>query len=457
MKKKSVVWIIIGIVIVALLGAIALILYNNTNIGASKPASGISTTEAPKNDTGIMVDNSSISFANMKIDNKELNLTDDQIAVLKYFDNDYFCPIFSDYDGLQKLPDVYKGAQVNMGISYIAKVLKSTDEEYEVLCQMVGGSEEIIPIDNTYFVVKGKQITKRLTQGDAVKVYGRYESIDTYNVDGTSYTLPTIKAFYTCDWQDARFNQDTIYRVAKSIFGDNIKISKSEDVWGSYKITLDNQSNENFKSFNMSDQEGSITDSRNDEWERSIRITGDLQNYIMTAYNSDTKILYLDYYNRDLKKLWGREFSNVTTFPMDYSSEKIVIAVNNDLYVINTKNGEDIIKPSFVGEKKNVLMTENGVLLIGSKKEDMVMMVDNKGKISWSFNTQLDIGDAGLQGGIQTVNDNYVFIYSASQEVDNTDDPYWDGETEKQYNCYVVFDKDGNKLLDEKTEIKYSY
>lgn len=110
---------------------------------------------------------------------------------------------------------------------------------------------------------------------------------------------------------------------------------------------------------------------------------------------------------------------------MDYSSEKIVIAVNNDLYVINTKNGEDIIKPSFVGEKKNVLMTENGVLLIGSKKEDMVMMVDNKGKISWSFNTQLDIGDAGLQGGIQTVNDNYVFIYSASQEVDNTDDPYW--------------------------------
>ena len=455
MKKKSAVWIVIGIVIVALLGAIALILLNG-NMGKSKSDSVVGTTEAPKNSTGIMVDNSSISFANMKIDNKKLDLSDDQIAVLKYFDNDYFCPIFCDYDGLQKLPDVYKGAQVNMGVSYIAKVLKSTDEEYEVLCQMVGGSEEIVPIDNTYFVVKGQQITKRLTQGDAVKVYGRYESIDTYDVDGTSYTLPTIRAFYTCDWQDARFDQDTIYKVAKSIFGDDIKISKPEDAWGSYKITLDNQSNENFKSFNMSGQEGSITDTRNDEWERSIRITGDLQNYIITAYNSDTKMLYLDYYNRDLKKLWSREFSNVTTFPMDYSSEKIVIAVDNDLYIINTKNGEDIIKPSFVGEKMTVLMTESGVLLVGNKKEDMVMMVDNKGKISWTFNTQFDISDEGLQGGIQTVNDNYVFIYKASEEGDNTDDPYWDGEEVKYYNCYVVFDKDGNKLLDEKTEIKYS-
>ena len=142
---------------------------------------------------------------------------------------------------------------------------------------------------------------------------------------------------------------------------------------------------------------------------------------------------------------------------MDYSSEKIVMVVDNDLYIINTKNGKDIVKPSFVGEKMTVLMTENGTLLIGNKKEDMVMMVDNKGKISWTFDTQLDVSDEGLQGGIQTVNNNYVFIYSAKQEVENTDDPYWDGDYEKNYSCYVVFDKNGNKLLDEKTEKNYSY
>lgn len=320
MKKKSVALIVAGIVIVVILGVIALLLFK-INTGGTNAVANI-TTEAPKNDTGITVENSSISFANMKIDNKKLNLTDEQIAVLKYFDNDYFCPTFCDYDGLQKFPDVYKGAQVNMGTTYVTKILKSTDEEYEALCQMTGGSEEVIPLDNTYFVVKGKQTSKRLTQGDAVIVYGRYESIDTYDVDGISYTLPTINAFYTCDWQ-ARFDQDTIYKVAKSIFGNDIKISKSEDTWGCYKITLDNQSNENFKSFDMSNQEGKITDSRQDEWERSIRITGDLQNYIITAYNNDTKILYLDFYNRDLKKIWGREFENVTTFPMDYSSVKL--------------------------------------------------------------------------------------------------------------------------------------
>ena len=455
MKKKSVVLIVVGIVIALLLGVIALLLFK-MNTAQPNPANSVTATQAPKNDTGITVDNSSISFANMKIDNKKLKLSDDQVAVLKYFDNNYFCPLFCEYDGLLKLPDVYKGAQVDMA-GYITKILKSTDTEYEALCIMLAGSEEVAPVDNTYFVVKGQQTTKRLAQGDAVSVYGRYESIDTYNVDGTSYTLPTIKAFYTCDCRQARFDKDTIYKVAKSIFGNDIKISKSEDVWGSYKITLDNQSNENFKSFNMSDQEGSITDSRNDEWERSIRITGDLQNYIITAYNYDTEILYLDFYNRELKKVWGREFSDVTTFPMDYSSDKIEMVVDNDLYIINTQNGEDMIKPTFVGEKMTVLMTENGTLLIGDKKQDMVMMVDNKGKISWTFDTQFDISYAGLQGGIQTVNDNYVFIYAASEEVDGSDDPYWDGEDSKNYDCYVVFDKDGNKLLEEKTEMKYDY
>ena len=45
---------------------------------------------------------------------------------------------------------------------------------------------------------------------------------------------------------------------------------------------------------------------------------------------------------------------------MDYTSKRIAIAVDNDLYIIDTATGKDLIKPAFVGEKIDVMITESG-------------------------------------------------------------------------------------------------
>ena len=131
-----------------------------------------------------------------------------------------------------------------------------------------------------------------------------------------------------------------------------------------------------------------------------------------------------------------------------------------DLYVINTKDGKDKIEPTFVGEKVRVIMADDGAILISKTKKDLVTKVDKKGKIVWSIDAKYSIlnnsDDAYYDSannninGLQVINGNYVLSY-------NGDDG--SQKDENEYNlgvgtCYLVFDKDGNIILEELEEKK---
>lgn len=464
MKKKAIISAVAGVIIV-LVGIIVFLLVKGISPADTK------TKSTPKNETGITVEQSSISFANMKLDNDKLHLTDEQKEVLKYFDNDYFN--IQDYDSLQRYPDVYKGAQISFG-AYVKKIIKSDDKEYEILVDTfysgdLGYFDDAVKqnLKGDYIVIKGKQSTKRLIEGDAINVYGKYTSVDTYTIDGKSYTVPTVNVYNTSDVK--RFDLDTIKSVATYIFGPNIKLSNPNKdgmvTWFySYLVTLDNQSNNNFKSFVFSQESGDVSDLRNYEEDnygtRELYIAADLNHYLITVYDKDTKIMNLEYYDKDLNKLWSREFDDVTMFPMDYTSNEIMLVADNDLYVIDTKDGKDKITPAFVGEKAKVIMTDDGAILIGANKKDLVMKVDNKGKIIWSIDAKYNIlnnsDDAYYDSatnninGLQVINGNYVLSY-------NGDDGSQKDENEYNFGvgtCYLVFDKDGNIILEELEEKK---
>ena len=434
MKKKAIISAVAGVIIV-LVGIIVFLLVKGHFPADTKEKTTL------KNETGVTVEQASISFANMKLDNDKLHLTEEQKEVLKYFDNDYFD--IQDYDSLQRYPDVYKGAQISFG-AYVKKIIKSTGD---------------------YIVIKGKQTSKRLIEGDAINVYGKYTSVDTYTVDGKSYTVPTVNVYNTSNVK--RFDLDTIKKVATYIFGPDIKLSNpnkdSMVTWFySYLVTLDNQSNDNFKSFVFSQESGFVSDLRNfgdDSYgSRLLYIAADLEHYLITVYDKDTKIMNLEYYDKDLKKLWSREFEDVTDFPMDYTSDEIMLVADNDLYVINTKDGKDKIEPTFVGEKVRVIMADDGAILISKTKKDLVTKVDKKGKIVWSIDAKYSIlnnsDDAYYDSannninGLQVINGNYVLSY-------NGDDGSQKDENEYNFGvgtCYLVFDKDGNIILEELEE-----
>lgn len=434
MNKKKVAAIIISLVLIVFIiaGVLLFIFFKDTTTKDTNK-------EQIKNETGITVDNSSISFANMKLDNTSLNLSDAQKDVLRYFDNDYFGGI--EYDDLQRYPDLFQGSQISFS-GEIKKIVKSTDTEYEMLVNYNGGTYD----KDTLVYIKGEQRIKRFIEGDFINIDGRYTGIDTYTVDSKSYTIPTINIFNAYDTSSAKFDLDTINSVAKYIFGNDIKISEFHDT-GNYLVTLDNQSNNNFKSFVFYTNQGKIVDSREfdnyynnqstapETTERNLYISADLQHYIITVFDRNTHIAYLEYYDKSLKKIWSREFSEVDAFKMDYTSDIIVLVANNDLYEIDCSNGKDIIEPVLVGEKIDVQMEKDGIILIGNDKNDMIMFVDMKGNIVWKVSSKYSpvSYDLDYSSSVQIIDNNYAVSWTAVSP-ENT--------------AYILLDPDGNILLE---------
>lgn len=351
------------------------------------------------------------SFNNMKSNNEGLDET--QKEIIEYFDNDYF-EIYST-EALEKYPQVFKGAKLKITPLVVKKIIKSTDEEYEVLVS--GGYSLEQSTDKIEYALKGKQLDERLIEGECIQVYGRYTDINTYQVDGKSYTVPTIVPINIVRGDENRFSLDTITTVAKYIFGNDIKVTEPDDdeIWEDndmmysyYKITLDNQSNANFKSFKMDKNNGYIAYNKkennlSDDVSKTLRISSDFEHFIVETSDFKLNKFYIDYFDKSFNKVWSREFdcklttSAVST--MDYTNEKMAIVIDNDLYLIDLKTGENIIEPVIVGTKMKVNIFDDGIILIGNENKDTIMKVDFNGNILYRVDadTSMSISDVYTQ------------------------------------------------------------
>src|SRR5699024_9132727 len=138
------------------------------------------------------------------------------------------------------------------------------------------------------------------------------------------------------------------------IFGKDIKLKEpvcGEDFeldelhspqYAFYLVTPDNQSNANFSRFEFSRHNGFIRDANSTEdVERTLLVSADFQHYIVSIFDRNLNLTYLEYYDRDFQKLWSREFKDVDTISLDYTSKNIYLVANNDLYIMDTETGED--------------------------------------------------------------------------------------------------------------------
>ncbi|HBM99238.1 MAG TPA: hypothetical protein DD413_07400 [Ruminococcus sp.] len=416
----------------------------------------VSDSEIPDehNQTGVSVDGSVISWANMKIDNQDLNLTDEQLQVLKYFDNDYF--FVDDYDVLQRYPKIFRHSQISF-VGNVIKVLKSDDENYTCLVWM-NGSPYKTPDGSRYVVITGKQPDNgRIIEGDYFQYYGRYTDVNAYTIDGKENYYPTVSINHTVEYgfelgsAGPRFDLNYIKSVAKTVLGDNVKIKEpvcDEDFkldeyhspqYFFYLVTPDNQTNANFSRFEFSRMNGFIRDANiSSNTERQFLISADFQHYIVEVYERDLGLMYLEYYDRDFKKLWSREFENVDNAVLDYTANTIYLVADNDLYLINTKNGEDTISPAFVGEKIKINVLNDGIILIGTGKKDNIMKVDFQGNILWKTTADIEVTEC-LE--IQIVDGN-IIVELYYEKKDNVNG--WDDVLVESMKKIVAVDSDGN-------------
>lgn len=401
---------------------------------SAKPDTLEKAESTPENDTDI-------GLNNIKIDSKEANLTDSQKAVIQYFDNDYL--EIPNYEFLRRYPNVFQDSQVTI-YGCVKKVISMDNDNYEVVIWLhvapygMAYDEEAYEekYGGHYVILRGKtDPSSWYMENDVLMAYGRYSGIETIEIDGTSYTIPCVNAYhanYAYQYRafiiNDKFDYATIKPVAETIFGKDIEIREAvaEDfseetammyeqttgVFPYYTVELENQSNANFTKFLFSTEAGKIIDAKDPPFdavtERYIEFSADFEHFFLFTYNTSLESLKLSYYDKDLHKVWGREFEETTNAIYDYTKNNIYIVVNNELYVINTQTGEDVFNPTYVGAKMAIRKFSDGIVMVSESKSDGIMKSTIDNNILWKANLSTDVYSVG---GIQLVNDNLVIQY----------------------------------------------
>jgi len=437
-NKKLILIIGIVVAVIAIVLAVAVPKLSDTKdsgVAANGEVQDDSAEKGQKSEKPKSVENDDgIGLMNIKINKNDTNLTDTQKLLVQYFDKDYFYP---PYNSLQRYPQIYKDAQISF-LCYVEKIIESTDTDYTILVEYDafkpydGGSKNDT---GDYAVIKGKHTDTRIMEGDSIKVFGIYKGVNTYSVDGKSYTVPTVNIsryvqVYYMDWADPMFSMNEIRTLARHVFGDDIKIryTKNSDFPDDdmtdyefyeglyYTAELDNQSNANFTKYMFfADFGGDIYDMKSEyPVERKITFSADFEHFYLQIFDKSLKVYTLECYNRKLEKIWSREFDQTTTAVLDYTADHIYLVANGYMYIIDAATGEDAVEKKYVGAKSSIRKFEDGILLLAVSRSDAVMKTDLIGNVKWTANLSYDLPDPayGAEPPIVQVNGgNYVIQY----------------------------------------------
>ena len=378
------------------------------------------TTAIGSSDTD-QTDDTSVGLNSMHVNDE--NLTDEQKLLIGYTDDNYFS--LEQYELLQRYPDAFNNAQVAF-YGQVTKIIKADDTSYELLATLTeyhdGGffqSNEICIKGfhkNNYSDITNKY---RIIEGDQIKCFGVSKGSQTVEVNGESSYIPVFEADQVIVDNGigsfTRYNSSYIKELAQAMFPNGIKIrepiqGEDYDINGSWdgihdtsEMFLigepDNQSNANFTKYEFYESVGYIRDNKSTaDVIRQLKMSLDMQHYILTVYDSALKTFTIEYYDLNYTKLWSREFENASIYQFntmsdndffDYTEKAIYLDLNNNLYIIDMETGEDRITPMTVGEKNDIRKTSDGILLMSDSMTDTVIKTDLEGNILWKLDLPL--------------------------------------------------------------------
>lgn len=339
------------------------------------------------------------------------------------------------------------------GIIYVAnsKIINVEGDNFEALIYLAKSEDSDKPI-----LLKGKKPeTISINDCNFQCFRGILSGTQMVEVDGSSYYVPVIENVVIGEENNHIYSLSEIRKISKTIFGEDITVKTptyqevEERVQYGYSfvdhyyiIELENQSNANFKAFDIFDDYGAITYDPiiNDSVEkitmnRKICVSPDLQYYIVFDYSPNDKYIILNVYDRNYNKKWKKEIENVSSITWDASTTQLAFVSDNDLYVMDLETGEEVIPPVLVAGKTSVTIVDNGYILGGNTSDDIVIFVDSSGEIINKF----DVDDFGFEieysstEVLEISNGNYIMRFIAAGRNEGV-------------NCWIIFDSEGNKV-----------
>ena len=391
-------------------------------------------------------------------------LGDDKKELAKFVDENFF--FIESYEEMVRYADTLKGIKVAF-YCQVKTILSTDNNNYEAVCNWGNSDDYFWGVDDNELrdsvIIRGEKPEKMFIVGDTLTIKGKLVGAETKNIEGKSKYLPVIEIAdlgIGGEW----YSESTIRKVAKLIFGNNIKVRRPTDdenekmvnyemysyhdsLW---LIEFENQSNLNFKVFDIwaSYSSGLITYNalynqgiEKDYLNKYLYITPDLQKYIVFDMDRSGKYMYISVYDRNLNKIWSREISNVSRMVWDATDTQLTFVSDNDMYNIDLESGENIGEPLYVGKKNAVRIVENGYILLSDSTDDAVMFVNNDGKITNKYDINMKISPRGyLSTTLQKLDNNYVILYSYAEV----------NEYIEVTSKYIIIDKDGNLITETK-------
>jgi hypothetical protein len=371
----------------------------------------------------------------------ESQMSSGQKLVASFFDGGGFYNLKAEL--LIKLADTCKGINVcyssHVTVDKILDVNDSTFEATILLTNFEGGvylSEKEAAEHKV--LIKGDKPSSMIQSGDVIYLRGKLEGTEVKEIDGKSEYMPVIQCESIASGSEHLFTDTEIRTIAKEMFGQDIKVRRptfeetdkmvTQSVFTYsdyiYLVEMEDQSNLNFKMFDIWQDYGAMTYDpiynqgvEKDYLNKKICISPDLNYYIVFDYSRNDKYLYLSVYDKNRTKQWSKEISNITNITWNATTKELAVVSDNDLYVFDIATGENLFDPVMVDERVSVTITQNGYLLGGCDTNDAIVFVSREGKIvNKSDISSLSSQSKNIACYVQELNGNYVmeFAYQGS-------------------------------------------
>lgn len=324
------------------------------------------------------------------------NLTEEQNLLNEYFSNsvnvnDYILPHGNIAEHLLRGQNIFNGFKV----IYTGAVNSVLEAEGENSFAVAIGSDYYYSNSAvTQLVACGtyENSDARLVQGDSVTVIGDFSGVDMFeNIDGSNAEYAVLKnCRITADPEYPEgFDENEVKTVIKSIFGDGIDIQKETDMGAfsldTYKFTR--VIGKRMETWSFSEYGNCTVSFGGGDSEYSVIFAPDYNTYLTLSYISGPYTLKC--YETGGTELWSKEFSS--TPDCAYKNDRLYVYVDNDLYIMNPKDGSDIISPKYY-DNRNMLMASDRILLRDNSgsETDAIIALDLDGNMIWR--TDIDAG-----------------------------------------------------------------
>ncbi|MBQ3151353.1 MAG: zinc ribbon domain-containing protein [Clostridia bacterium] len=321
------------------------------------------------------------------------------------------------YDTL-KSTDIY----VNTSIKFDCVVIEKAKDYIIVEYGATAGFDGIYEPTGDAAAVKLSDVSS-VNESDSLTFYAEYLGTDSFKLYGKSTEMPVFFAerytdYVYTDVEMPLFTKEEITSIAHTVFGSKavVRDAKNSDFASSIGDVEMNkgmfytaQVGSSKYCFYTGESRFIYDCGSTFSDEAYILPTADMNGYYrLISYGNEGKSS-VECYGKNQVKLWQRDFKGSDLPAIDYTEKYVYLVSNANLYILDAKTGENVIRQKYVGNKYDMRKTGDGILLLSFDRSEALMKTDLSGNVEWTAQVSFNLSDS-MYGTVspvwQTVNNN---------------------------------------------------